>query len=661
MNKNSGITLIALIITIIVLLILTGITIATITGDNGVLNKAKMASEDYDRARREEEQRLKDIEGMMEAATNIWNGEVATKFAKGEGTEANPYIISTGAELAYFSEQVNSGNKFAGKYIEITESIDLNNQKIRPIGIGTSGVSGEAVWNFANAFDGYLNGNGNIITGLNIQELETHGVGLIGVVGELGVVENLNIYSGTIKGKTSVGAIAGVNSGTIRNCSNKANIIAQDNAEEENSGNMAGGIVGWCEKGIVENCTNYGSVITKNDSLQTGRGKRAGGIIGAITSNYDTGSLDIKVSGCVNKGEVISMSQSSGGIVGYVALAYRNVNIENCVNEAKVVSQEAQVGGIVGGLTLGSSTITSCENIGEIVGEKNYVGGIVGLQQVGTISNSTNSGKIISKATNTQSISAVGGISGTQTNGTVEACINKGNISAQGAYAGGIVGYQGDSNATGTPIITNCTNTAEVVATQNCGGITGISQGNISIADCSNSGTIKGNTQQVGGIAGRQEGGNIEKVSNTGTIIANAIINSSGRGIAGGIVGTQAKGTLTEAYNSGNVEIATVGGNGIDSVGGIVGYLQPNGSVSKAYNKGTFSGAEAIGGIIGQKKLAGTVEKSYYYTQDVINGIGTESDDTTVVVSVNDTVGKTEKVTDNIENYNKFLNWIEKK
>ena len=39
-RKNSGVTLIALIITIIVLLILAGVTIARIMGDNGMLNQA---------------------------------------------------------------------------------------------------------------------------------------------------------------------------------------------------------------------------------------------------------------------------------------------------------------------------------------------------------------------------------------------------------------------------------------------------------------------------------------------------------------------------------------------------------------------------------------------------------------------------------------------
>ena len=43
MKVSNGITLIALVITIIVLLILAGVTIATLTGDNGILGKANEA------------------------------------------------------------------------------------------------------------------------------------------------------------------------------------------------------------------------------------------------------------------------------------------------------------------------------------------------------------------------------------------------------------------------------------------------------------------------------------------------------------------------------------------------------------------------------------------------------------------------------------------
>ncbi len=48
-KTNNGITLIALVITIIVLLILAGVAISTLTGDNGILTKAAQAKKDTER------------------------------------------------------------------------------------------------------------------------------------------------------------------------------------------------------------------------------------------------------------------------------------------------------------------------------------------------------------------------------------------------------------------------------------------------------------------------------------------------------------------------------------------------------------------------------------------------------------------------------------
>ena len=70
-NKEKGITLIALVITIIVLLILAGVAIATLTGDNGILTKAVTAKENTEKANEDEMRRLT----MLEAVSNIENKE----------------------------------------------------------------------------------------------------------------------------------------------------------------------------------------------------------------------------------------------------------------------------------------------------------------------------------------------------------------------------------------------------------------------------------------------------------------------------------------------------------------------------------------------------------------------------------------------------------
>ena len=73
-KKNSrGITLIALVITIIVLLILAGITIAALSGDNGILTRAKEAKEKTEQAQKEEEKTLSNMENILNNVTNFNN------------------------------------------------------------------------------------------------------------------------------------------------------------------------------------------------------------------------------------------------------------------------------------------------------------------------------------------------------------------------------------------------------------------------------------------------------------------------------------------------------------------------------------------------------------------------------------------------------------
>ena len=61
MKNTKGITLIALVVSIIVLLILAGITIAALSGDNGILTRAKEAKQKTEQAQKEEEENLQEI------------------------------------------------------------------------------------------------------------------------------------------------------------------------------------------------------------------------------------------------------------------------------------------------------------------------------------------------------------------------------------------------------------------------------------------------------------------------------------------------------------------------------------------------------------------------------------------------------------------------
>ena len=65
-KNNAGITLIALVVTIIVLIILAGISISMLTGQNGILNRAAEAREKTKKAQREEQAQLADLESLIE-------------------------------------------------------------------------------------------------------------------------------------------------------------------------------------------------------------------------------------------------------------------------------------------------------------------------------------------------------------------------------------------------------------------------------------------------------------------------------------------------------------------------------------------------------------------------------------------------------------------
>ena len=69
-RKEKGITLIALVITIIVFLILAEVSIAMLTGETGVLTQAQKAKNETEEARMEEENRISDYEDYINSETN---------------------------------------------------------------------------------------------------------------------------------------------------------------------------------------------------------------------------------------------------------------------------------------------------------------------------------------------------------------------------------------------------------------------------------------------------------------------------------------------------------------------------------------------------------------------------------------------------------------
>ena len=134
-RKNRGITLIALVITIIVLLILAGITIGAITGDNGIIQNALSAKEQTEIANEREIVEEATVRAMgKNKRGNIVKDELQEELDKITG-EGKTIVTEDKEELGYFVKFVDSGRiykvsidgdvQYLGKENELITQADI--------------------------------------------------------------------------------------------------------------------------------------------------------------------------------------------------------------------------------------------------------------------------------------------------------------------------------------------------------------------------------------------------------------------------------------------------------------------------------------------------------------------------------------------------------
>ena len=166
-RKHNGITLIALVITIIVLLILAGITISTLTGDNGILKQAVNAKEKTKRAQVKElvglmyneammnENATKDkimekiVEELTEQGYKVKEEASETMTIVGMNIENNTetMVIESsegGAKTVNITLETSLGNS-SKKYVEINEKyyeITVNSEGVKIATEATEEISG---------------------------------------------------------------------------------------------------------------------------------------------------------------------------------------------------------------------------------------------------------------------------------------------------------------------------------------------------------------------------------------------------------------------------------------------------------------------------------------------------------------------------------------
>ncbi len=269
--------------------------------------------------------------GVMASATDDikkWDGTVGTGYDGGNGTQENPYLISSPEALAYLSSYVNqsvAGESACGQtYFKMTCDIDLNNQPWIPIGYEWTGSLLTSRF-----FSGIFDGNGYAIYNLNTSGYRgaDDSVALTSTVsgffGALcgGQVLNLGIESGISSGIGGcyIGSIAAYvsNGAKIENCYNKATVVRGT----ASAWATLGGIAGWVSNGDIKDCVNYGYVNGKTASTWNGNNSAAG-IVGIING----GTL----SGCYNLGNISGGTCRGGGLI---ARAYQYTGLTLTVSD----------------------------------------------------------------------------------------------------------------------------------------------------------------------------------------------------------------------------------------------------------------------------------------------------------------------------------------
>ena len=338
--------------------------------------------------------------------SDVWDGTAATGFARGTGTESDPYIIETAEQLAYFAQSVNGGNKYSGKYVKLASDIVLNDEafefdadtglvlvtdgeNVAYLGTGINGdesgdntvfdtVAGAmGVWyasdastsrtsysgtlniwapigtSYVYSFSGVFDGDGHSIKGIYANSTLNYQA-LFGYTNNA-VITNLSIENSYIKGGQASAGIVGYNYGAITGCNNAAIVCGSKEV-----GGISGDNISGCE---IKNCHNSGTI--------SGTGDDVGGIVG-----YNYGA----VASCYNEGIIMSSGYYVGGVVGKSYAANGTATVTNCYNTG-AVKGKYYVGGLVGE---NSCKIDGGYNIGSVSGSQ--VGGVVGYNS-GTITN----------------------------------------------------------------------------------------------------------------------------------------------------------------------------------------------------------------------------------------------------------------------------------
>ncbi len=465
-KEKAGITLIALVITIIVLLILAGITISAITGNNGIIGNAGKAKEETEIANEKEIIEKATVQAMgNNKYGNIEEDELQEQLDKetGEGkTEATD--IGDEFEVVF----VDSNRYYIvdkdGNVKEVQEVI--RDEHPGDITLGKDGETLDGseehpyeIWCIEDlvTFSNMVNGEGIRLENGNPVEITT-----------------ANNFSGKyVVLKTSL---------------NFKSKLSYQNSERTDFGDI-NGIEDDGNTLINEMITGTGfkpiSYFTGTFDGQKNEIRNiyenTTGYIGLFAVCAGNTIKDIGITGYMET----TIETYAGGLISY-ASHVTTVECNNCYTNITIIANNANmVGGLIG--RGGTINLENCHNLGNITANKGNAGGLIGYTNTTNMDSCYNQGNVIG--------SSSGGIVGYSYYSTPLIIINSYNSGKiTGKNAGGIVGDQNGINS--IIEIKNTYNLGNVVGTN----VVGILNSNVSIPtveNCYNAGTLEGTNSEV--------------------------------------------------------------------------------------------------------------------------------------------------------------------
>ncbi len=262
------------------------------------------------------------------ATAHRWDGIVATSYAGGNGTEANPYLISTPGELAKIAADLNADSSATtGIYYQLTQDLVFNDSVYLNIvpsknhnsladypGDTTRLATTPHIGNYNSdlsylPFRGHFDGGGHTISGLYVWNQKLQCTGLFAVI-ENASVKNLRITDSYYLTNANHGLLAGrAIDSEIINC-------AVDSSYSEGGGSkgslLVGSLVGT---NTALNCYAQGFTFGKNDM---------GGMFGRIGNGKEN---NVVVDNCYSMVTVYVKRRNNGSLAFDVATG---ASVNNC-------------------------------------------------------------------------------------------------------------------------------------------------------------------------------------------------------------------------------------------------------------------------------------------------------------------------------------------